>query len=362
MIDEGRCRRLVRRAIQMLELDLRGLTVLTEAATSYYIFTPMIAALAGAERVLALTRDSVYGAARDIESESTGLAHRWGVGDRVDVLVSRDDPRIAHADIVTNVAMVRPLDRPLLHRLKPTAVIPLMFETWEFRPHDLDLPECRRLGIPVLGTDEHHPDLQIFGYIGHLALKLLYSLDIEVFRTPVAVLGAGEFADQVTTRLTAAGAKVTAVGPGPGAGAALREALAGADALVVVEHHDRGALIGPQGLIDAEELRALTPDLAVAHICGGADRSSLEEAGFRLAPGRFAPPGYMSVALEYAGPRALIDLNAAGLKVGERLARAREAGRHGLEAELAVLAETPVAQGFTGYHDRAMRPTGGDDT
>lgn len=59
----------------------------------------------------------------------------------------------------------------------------------------------------------------------------------------------------------------------------------------------------------------------------------------------------MSVGTDYLGPKPLIDLHTAGLKVGERLAYARARGLPAREGEFTVLRETPLAQGFSGYHN-----------
>jgi hypothetical protein len=349
-INELRCRKLIERAISTFELELSDRIVLTEAATGYYMLTPLIAALAGAERVLALTRDSHYGQASEVCNATMNLARRWGVASRIDVLCSRKDDRIAQADIVTNLGFVRPLNASFLSRLKPTVVIPLMWETWEYRSEDLDLPECRRLGIPVLGTNEHHPNLRIFDYIGHIAVKLLHASDIEIFRSGVVVIGSGEFAEQTMSTLQSAGAEVTLIDSqiqGSLKSLAARRALKSADALVFVEHHSRRMLIGSQGEIGVSELHSLNPSLTVIHICGGVDRTELEARGLRCYPERFARPGYMSVATDYLGPRPLIELHTAGLKVGEVMARKRQAGLSGRAAERAVLECTPVSQGFS---------------
>lgn len=352
-MNQARIHNLIERAVATFALDLTGLVVLTEAATGYYMLTPIIAALAGADQVLALTRDSRYGSAGEVRDEMMRWAQRWNVADRIEVLLSRESELFRKVDVVTNLGFVRPLDGPFLKRLGPTATVPLMWETWEYRPEDLDLAECRRLGIPVLGTNEHHPDLRIFEYIGHIGLKLLFHLDIEVFRSKVVVVGSGEFAEQTLAALRAAGAEATLIiteREGALTSDEARQALRNADALVVVEHHERRTLIGRGGEIDGAELCTLNPALAVAHICGGVERGELASVGFRCYPERFAAPGYMSVATDYLGPRPLIDLHVAGLKVGERMARARRRGLSGLEAELAVLEETALAQGFPGYH------------
>jgi hypothetical protein len=331
-------------AIQTFSLDLQGLRVLTEAATGYYSLTPLIAALAGARQVYALTRDSHYGSANQIGQDTMGLARRWGISDRLEVFSSREDQRVKEADIVTNLGFIRPLDSTLLKRLPPGAVIPLMWEAWEYRPGDLDRGECRRLGIPVLGTNEHHPDLRTLEYIGPLAVKLLFMLDIEVFQSHAVVLGSGEFAENTAATLRSAGATVSTFSPKEWAEGKVRETLRVADAIVIVEHHDRRMLIGSPGTFRAEDLYSLNPRLSVAHICGGVDRSSLEKAGFRCTPGAFAPPGYMSRGMDYLGPKPLVDLHTAGLKVGELMWRRKQVLHDAQRVEQTLAEECPLCQ------------------
>lgn len=343
-----RAHRLIENAVQVFHLDLQGLKVLTEAATGQYIYGPLIAAAAGADMVFALTRDSRYGSAADIQCETMALAECWGLADRIAVLISRNDRRISEADIVTNVGFVRPLDVAFLSLLSPTAVVPLMWESWEFRPEDLDLPECRRLGIPVLGTNERLPELQMFRYVGHLAVKLLFELEIEVFRSRVAVFGGGAFGESIEESLRQAGTETLWIkpelhvpnGPAPD----WRRLVVGCDAIVVAEHHYRGLLIGPGGLFEADDLASLNPGMVLAHIAGGVNAKSLERARIPYLPNHIASAGYMSLTPAYLGPRPLIDLHSAGLKVGEAMARARKRGLHGTDAEHEALKVTALAQ------------------
>ena len=304
--------------------------ILTEAATGNYALTPVIAAMAGADRVYTLTRDSRFGSAKQALSEVCAAARAFGVEDRITPL-ARDDERIADADVITNLGFVRPIDEPFIARLKKTAAVPLMWETWEYRESDLDLRACRAHGIPVLGTDEHHPRLRTFDYLGAVAAKLLLDLGVEITQSSVVVLGSGEFGYIVERALSTLGAKVRRVKPNE-----VLEAVRDADALVVVEHESREALVGAGALAQAN------PTLAIAHICGGVERS----ATLRCAPAVFAAPGSMSVTTDYVGPKPLIDLHAAGLRVGELLTRARQRGLDARAAELAVLEACPFAQDF----------------
>lgn len=349
-----RVRKIISQSISNFDLNLSGLTILTEAATGYYILTPIIAALAQADYVLALTRDSKYGQATDIRKDTMKLAHNWDVRDKIQVIYDREDKRIGNVDIITNLGFVRPIDSDFLSRLKKSAVIPLMWETWEYRSEDIDIEECRRLEIPVLGTNEHHPDLRIFEYIGHIALKLLFEAEIEILNSRIALLGKGEFADQVYNTLKTAQADVHPIFQENGKNSNIekvKSTLKQTDALIVVEHHERKQLIGAEGFITPKEISQLNKYITIIHICGNVDQNSLVKNGVRCWPKHFAPAGYMSVATDYIGPIPLIKLHTAGLKVGESLARARLKGLNGLEAELAVIREISLAQGFQGYHD-----------
>lgn len=348
-----RCARLAREAIAALELDLRGLVVLTEAATGAYALTAGIAALAGADRVLTLSGDSAYGsavAARAATDAAAAALCGPSGPQALEHLSGREDPRVGDADIVTNLGFVRPVDAALTARLKPTAAVPLMWETWEFRPEDLDLAACRAAGLPVLGTDEAHPCVGTVRYIGLLALRLLLDLEVEVLRSRVCVIGFHDFGDAIEAALSAAGATVSR----PAASTdAILAAVAGADAVVLAEHRRRDTLLAHGGLVDPAALVAAAPGLAVAHVCGGADRDALVAAGVRCAPERFAPISYMSVRTDALGPRPLIDLHTAGLAVGAALARARRAGLGRLEAEIQVLRMVPFAGGFADTHAKA---------
>jgi hypothetical protein len=344
-----RCRRIVDTARSAMKLDLDGLAVLTEAATGCYALTPAIAALAGARRVYALARDSSYGLAQDIARAHTQLALQWGVRDKIEVLLSREDPGIADADIVTNLGFVRPLNADLLRRLKPSAVISLMWETWECRPDEIDLDECHRLGIPVLGTDERHPDLDTFSYVGETAIKLFHAADIELLRSRLVVLGDGVFAQAAARRLAACGADVTVWSLDhsvPTDRHRLLHKITTCDGLLIAHHTPSQAIIGEGAYLSPTELASLNPGLVVTCISGCTDTLALITAGLRCVPERQPARGHMSVRTDYVGPRAVIELNTAGLAVGQHLARARKAGLSPQAAQALACSETALAQSF----------------
>jgi len=81
-----RMARLIQEAVDRTELDLNDLTVLTEAATGAYAVTPVIAACAGAARVLAFTRPTRYGKVEEVCRETNVLSGILGVSDRISIV------------------------------------------------------------------------------------------------------------------------------------------------------------------------------------------------------------------------------------------------------------------------------------
>ena len=176
-----------------------------------------------------------------------------------------------------------------------------------------------------------------------------------MLRVRIALLGKGAFAHHVKNTLNAARANVYPIFQEIKKNDDFdrdKNILKEADALVVVEHHEKRQLIGDKGLITGEELSSLNDSISVIHICGNVDQNSLLNNGVECWPKNFAPVGYMSVGTDYIGPDPLIKLHTAGLKVGEHLACTHKEGKSAFDTEMEVLAGSEIAQGFKGYHFR----------
>lgn len=340
-----------------LGLDLEGLTVLTEAATGNYALTAAVAALAGADEVLLLSRDSRFGSADEAVGATMAVARDWGLDGRLRLLTGREDLAMGRADVITNLGFVRPIDRSMVARLKAGAVVPLMFEAWEYRAEDVDLEACRLAGIPVAGTDESDPRLGIFDYLGPVALRLLFELEIEVVRSSILVLGGGPFAPPVVAALEANRAQVRRFDPLDSRTASTD--LTGLDAIMVLEHRFREPVLGTRGSLSVDALATASPGVVVAHIAGQIDADALRTRGIAVHPMAPAPAGYMSVATDYVGPRPVIDLHAAGLRVGHALVEAVRAGYDGMTAATAAALRCPLVQPLDagGADDAAPRTT-----
>lgn len=339
-------------AISAFELDLSGLTVLTEAASGHFVWTPLVAALAGARQVLAIAAGSRHGSVREVEATTMALARELGVDARVAVMTARDDARLGEVDVVTNLGFVRPLDRALLARLGRNAAVSLMCEPWELRSADVDIGACHDLGIPLLGTNEEDPRLSMFDYLPAIAEKLLAELQAPPAGARLAVLASGKFAGALRAGLRAAGATPEVFAPPLRRDdRAFEASIAAADALIVADYPGTvGPLLGEGAAYTPADLAARNPDIRLVHIAGDLVREEVAAAGLRYAPEAFAPPGRMSVTAAVLGPEPVILLHGAGLKVGAALARARRRGLDADEAERAVLDCEPLALGFDHDH------------
>ena len=343
--------RLIRRAIERHRLDLTGLRVLTEAGVGYRRVTPVIAALAGADKVYAVGRDSVRSARKDAERQTAYLAALAGVQDRMQLLPTRLQAPLTTVDVITDLPGVRPIDESIVRNVCETAAVTLMCGVAHWRAGDVDVATCRRLSIAVAGVDEDAVD--VYRYLPMEAVWGLLQLGVEVVGATILVAGDGPACGKVTRGLAQAGARVLVAAPegagrislcggekaGDGLGdAAARGRLAEADGLVLCPAQPDRRTIGAGAWMDAAELAATAPHLAVVSLAGECDRRSLSGAGLRGWPGAGDPaPGDLL-------PQPLLELHTAGLKVGEALTRARRRGSSPLAAEQLAAAEAHAEQ------------------
>ncbi|WP_426527689.1 hypothetical protein [Bradyrhizobium sp. McL0615] len=342
LIPEGHERRRINRimeaAISDFKLDLRGIGVLTEAASGYFATTPLLAALAGADPIFAVGRDSRYGSYEEIAREIEVWAEELKVGGRIIFQQGRPSLNQAKIDLVTNLGFVRPIDRSLLELLTSSAVVSLMWEPWEFRAEDIDIASCEHLGIPVLGTCETHPRLRTYDYLAFVAARLMLERGVEVFRSRIVIIGSDPFGSSIQKGLLEMSAsEVALIRPDDGHVAELYARRASpADAVVIAEHRASEMVVGGARGIDPREL--VRDGTVLVHICGNVDIESIRAFGLPIHPDPPAPYGKMTVTTDYAGPTPVIDLHAAGLKVGEIGVRNRRHGREAAESNVGAAA------------------------
>lgn len=323
-------------AIRRLQLDLSGLTVLTEAASGPYRPTPVLAALAGARKTYAVTRDSGFGKGTEIVESTLALARACSVAGAVEFLFGDLEAGLREADIVTNLGFVRPIDRAMVARMKPTGVVPYMAEAWEFRPGDVDLDACRERGIPVMGTNESHPGVNTLRACGPLCESMMTRAGVAAKDARVVVISNDPFGPVLVDHLTSAGSIVTLL-PRPSP-----HAIQKADALVMACYRSDRFILGSRGDMTPEQLKSLAPAIRVIQFTGGADAEALNRMDIACFPPEQVPFRRMGRTLAELDPGLVIDLHAAGLKVGEAMAQARRLGLSGQDFVRYVTEHSPA--------------------
>ncbi|HET7015826.1 MAG TPA: hypothetical protein VFI65_18035 [Streptosporangiaceae bacterium] len=310
-LDPRRMVRLAGEAVQRCRLDLSGRIVLTEAATGAYAVTALLAALAGAQ-VYALAEMTRYASTAELRATLIELAELAGVTSRIEILPGKSLDVIGRADIVTNSGQVRPIDAGMVASLKPSCVIPLMYESWEFRDSDLDLAACRLRGIPVAGTNETHPAVDVFAFLGPMAVKQLHDAGIAVYGSRIAVLCDNPFEPFIVSYLQAAGARAAAE-----AKLTSEFLSSGWDAVLLALRPGAADVVT---VADADLLGRHAPGTPLIQFWGDVDRRALASANVPVWPLDSPGRGHMGVLPSAVGPEPVVRLQAGGLKVGELLA------------------------------------------
>ncbi|MCJ9699534.1 hypothetical protein [Bradyrhizobium sp. SHOUNA76] len=309
----ARLRMLMKRALAETGLDMSGMTVLTEAATGAYAVTPVLAAMAGAKHVYAFTKPGRHGTVTDVKRETFEIAAPLDVADRIEILEKISHEVLHSVDIVTNSGHLRPLTAALIDQLRGDAVIALMFEAWEFRREDLDIEACARRKIPVVGVNERHPAIDVFSFLGPLAVKQLHDCGLAVLGSRIGLLCDNDFLAPLHTGLASLGANVktfdSVAAVHPGAWDAFVVALQPTDAPRV-------------GQAEAAHLAACAPDGAVVvQFWGDIDRAVLAANGLAIWPAHSVGQGHMGILLSEIGPEPIIRLQTGGLRAAEWVRR-----------------------------------------
>ena len=326
-----RVRNLIIDSINVFNLDLKGLKILTEAASSYFSLTPVIAAVGGADKVYAVAKKSRYASIELVKKQTELIARFMGTEEKIEILDEKKDFAINEADIITNLGWVRPIDKEMVSKMKETAVVPLMREAWEFRDSDIDLKACKEKGIVVLGTNEKFRGLELFNYSGVLIAKQLFMEGIEIYKSKVLVIGSKSdgYSNEIIRWFRAAGAEVFDC----------IKTAKGVDAIIISTYPEKPKI----SEMDIKNLGKTSRGAVVLTVMGESlDVGAFKSAGF-IFKNKNLREGYMDVTMAFVGPKPVIDLHTAGLKVGELMGRARLNGLTMEDAEKEAL-KNPLCQ------------------
>ena len=187
--------------IRSLDLNLKGRVVLTEAATGHYMVTPLIASLSGASKVFAFAKNTRYGTADFVFSQFQNIIKDFSI-ENISFTDHLTPAIISQADIITNSGHLRPLDRDKLQYVNAKAVISLMYEKWELREEDIDIGFCKKNNIKVGATNERHKKIDVFSYLGDMAMKLIFDSGLCLYNNKFILLCNNDFGPFIAKTLS----------------------------------------------------------------------------------------------------------------------------------------------------------------
>ena len=343
----------IKSIVDKLKLDLTGLTVLTELASGPYLLNILLIILAGG-KAICIGKDSEYGTFKEISNQLEKICNESQMKNILFFKEKCPKNLLNEVDIVTNSGLLRPIDSTIINELKKTSVISLMWETWEFRNEDLDLKCCQKNEIPVIGTNENFSEIKMFGYNIFIVFKLLFEIGLEIYNNKIVIVGSGPSVIPVINNLKKLDCNFIWVSDQKYGDVYCTykniDELLGLnhlDAIVFLDHSNPIQLIGSDAKLTFKELKNKFSNLKVAHICGNIDIKELQESEIEYFPKKIMPFGYMSYQAYHLGAQPVLELFAAGLKVGEIAAHARLNGAS-LEESIQATVDYGIGQDFDG--------------
>ncbi len=314
LFEQKRAEKLIVNCKLKLNVNLEGYTILTEVGSNYYVFSPIIPLICGASKVLAFVKDTSYGKAEDIKSKCYQIASSLGLSEKLHVSTNvLPENWLNDADIITNSGMLRPFTKEKIFKMKKGAVIPLMFEAWEIREHDLDIAACKAAGVKVAGTWENHPKIKVFDNVMMLCLKMAFEAGYEVMGNSIFIWSDDHFGGLIEKSFKKNGAKNCYLSTDL---KLLYEVATHLDFIFIADYDEERDYVT---LFNLKELVQIAPNLGIVHLYGELNIETVKELGLHIYPERNGKSELMTYTLAHVGMTPLINLQVAGFKVAQEM-------------------------------------------
>ncbi|MDB5119081.1 MAG: hypothetical protein JWN56_299 [Sphingobacteriales bacterium] len=320
--------------VESLKLNLKGKVVLTEAATGAYIVTPILAALAGA-KVYAYTKSTSYGSVSEVIRQTKQVYEDFDEAQLDITFIEKLTPELIYeADIITNSGHLRPLNKEKLQHAKDGLVIPLMYEAWEWRDADMDINYIKRRGFKVGATNERHPDVDVFNFLGDMAIKQIFDAGLCLFKNKFILICNNDFGPYIAKVISKMCdglcvidtdenkhkydlQNIDWVGGFPHIN--IPEKYKDAEAVLFTAYPFVNTWIGKNGEpIKVKSFQDALTNPFILRYAGEIDTQAFKEAGISYFP-KHVPIGHMGILPSAIGYDPTIRLQAGGLKVAEAM-------------------------------------------
>lgn len=314
--------------INELELNLKDKIILTEAATGAYVVTPIIAALAGA-KVIALTRNTKYGTVEEVKNQTNTIVQLFHENLDIQIVEELTSEILKDVDIITNSGHLRPLNSNILQHVKKGAVISYMYEAWEYREGDLDLEYCSKNDIKVVATNEKHPNIDVFNYLGELAVRLIHDAGKCLYKNKFIIISNNDFGYHIANTVIKLCDKIGVIDIeenknkypqnidwiGNFPEIEIPESYKDTEAIIFTAYPFENTWIKEDGELKINSIKNLSNPI-ILRFAGHLDTQYLDKNNIEYYP-KEVKAGHMGVLLSEIGNDSVIRLQAGGLKVAE---------------------------------------------
>ena len=337
----------IEKQIGELSLNLTNKVLLTEAATGPYFVTSIIGALSGA-KVFALAKDSAYGSASEVFEINKKILKSLNLDPDIKFIDKLDRNIIGEADIISNSGHLRPLDRQMLQHTKKGCVIPLMYESWELRESDIDIQFCKENNIMVGATNERHPDVNVFNYLGDMAMKLIFDSGICLFENNFVLISNNDFGPFIAKTLMKISKNVGVIDKKEKRDAyesnidwlsdfpeiKISGKYRDCEAIIFTAYpFDINWIGGKNSVIPVEKIMSEFSNPYVLRFAGNIDTVECDKKGLMYFPQK-VHSGHMGVLPSDIGFDPVIRLQAGGLKAGELMLQGKVEFKNEIMVEL----------------------------
>jgi hypothetical protein len=240
---------------------------------------------------------------------------------------------VSQADIITNSGHLRPLNEEMLRHAKGSLVIPLMYEAWEWRDADMDIDYIRKRGFRIGATNERHPDVDVFNYLGDMAIKQIFDAGLCPYKNRFVLLCNNDFGPYMAKVIARNCERLAVIDKdenknkynldnidwiGGFPEINIPEEYRNAEAVIFTAYPFDQVWIGDKSPISMQQLKQQIDNPLVLRYAGDVDPAALKAEGIRYFP-EHVHSGHMGILPSAIGNDPIIRLQAGGLKVGESL-------------------------------------------
>ncbi len=204
-----------------------------------------------------------------------------------------------------------------------------MYEAWEYREGDLDLEFCKQNNIKVVTTNERHPNIDVFNYLGELAVKQIHDAGKCLYKNKFIIISNNDFGYHIANTLVKLCDKVGVIDVeenrnkypqsidwiGGFPEIEIPENYKDAEAIIFTAYPFENTWIQKNGVIVAKAFESISNPLILRY-AGHIDTDYLDENQVSYFP-KFVKCGHMGILLSEIGYDSVIRLQAGGLKVAQ---------------------------------------------